>query len=71
MSVVVPTIYDFHVAGPEALDVSVNPSADALRQWWDRAKVYAEAMRDLNRVTILGFDPERKVYWLSSVEESR
>lgn len=62
------TLYDANMVGPEALEVGRYPTDAQLRQWWDRAKVYTDAMRGLDRVTMLCFDHDTNNYYLASIE---
>lgn len=63
------TLYDINVCGPDALDLAAHPTDATLRQWWDRAKVYTQAMVSLNRVTMLCYIPDEHKFYLASVPE--
>ena len=66
----VASLYDRNVCGPEALEVAEHPTDAQLRQWWDRTKVYTQAMCSLDRVTMLCYVPDELKFYLASVEES-
>lgn len=62
------SLYDRNVCGPEALEMPGNVENHArIAAWWERAKLYAEAMDDLGRAVILKKNDD-ETWYLASVE---
>ena len=64
------TLYDQNVVGPTALTLAgAMRNETHIKEWWERAKLYVEAMRALDRVVMICYDPDEETYYLASVEE--
>ena len=61
------TLYDVNVSGPSVLELSGKASQSEVVRWWDRAQQYADAMRDLGRVTMLCRIEDEDLWYLASV----
>lgn len=67
----VVALYEENTVGPiERLSISDGMQNErTVAAWWERAKLYAEAMRGLDRVTMLCYDPDDKNWYLASIPE--
>jgi hypothetical protein len=62
------TLYDRDVCAPEALEISEGmQNSQNIAAWWERVKLYAEAMEALDRAVLL--KRSDGVWYLSSVSE--
>lgn len=64
------SLYDVNTTAPEELEISGGMrNAAEIAKWWERVKLYARAMRSLDRVTMLCYDESDDKWYLASVEQ--
>jgi hypothetical protein len=62
------SLYDRDVCGPDALEISESmQNTQGIAAWWEKVKLYAEAMEPLNRAVLLKRNDG--VWYLSSVPD--
>ena len=64
------TLYDVNVCGPDAVEIRGSMANEKeIAAWWRRVKDYADAMRQLNRVPMLCYDPDGDEWYFASVPD--
>lgn len=65
------SIHDSDVSAPDALTISGGMRNEKeIAAWWERVKLYAQAMHALDRAVLIKHIADEDIYYLSSVPDA-
>lgn len=63
------TIHEVKVKAPDELDITGGTTnSDTIRRWWEGVQLFTQAMQEVDRATIISYDPDTNSFYLSSIE---